>query len=87
MDILLRILLSIVVVTNICGFGALTIYSSVRDSAQSFSCPNCGKKFRLTWKQLIPGNLQRHFRKNYRIVRCPHCKKKDMCKCQSSEDI
>lgn len=56
-----------------------TIVSAKADAEYPFSCPNCGEKFELDWKQLIPSNLVKTH-PNYRRAKCPICQKKDLLK-------
>jgi len=52
--------------------------TSEEAAKKSFACPNCGHVFCVSWKKL--------FFKQYRLslknqvnLKCPNCKKKDMC--------
>ena len=80
MDILLFVLLSLVIVGTIGGCIGVTIYFSIRESEHPISCPNCGEFFRLNWKKIFPAHLVRNYNETSRILRCPHCNKKDICK-------
>jgi len=80
MDILLFVLLGLVIVGTIGGCIGLLIYAAMKDSEHPISCPNCGGVFRLNWKKIFPAHLIRNYNKTSRILRCPLCNKKDICK-------
>ena len=41
--------------------------------SKQFACPNCGYKFHATNRMVFPIN------DNKAYVKCPHCKKRDVC--------
>ena len=55
------------------------ILGATKDSQYSFSCPNCGEKFNLDWKQIFPLRFI-PCPPNFRRARCPICKKIDLLK-------
>ena len=80
MDIVLIVLLCFVIAGTIGGVIGLIIYGAMKDSEHPISCPNCGGFFRLNWKKLFPSYFVRLYNDTSRILRCPLCNKKDICK-------
>ena len=79
-------LLFLIIVWYIIKFISL-IYHFKDIAEKPFLCPNCGEEFYVSWARLmfLP-NFPLAFKKEMRL-KCPHCKKRGMCKWQSEEDF
>lgn len=80
------VLLYVIIFAVICGRVGLIVYRAKSDSEYRFSCPNCGRFFRLNWKKLIPVSITHRLR-NYVWLRCPYCNQKDQCKIHYDDEL
>ena len=83
-----KILMYIVHIPEMIFESSMWVYDitrSKKNSKKPFVCPNCGERFYAKWYSFCFFQWERFDCNKTLKLKCPHCKKTDVCKWMSDE--